>query len=262
MKIGLIGCGSIGQFLLEKINKDKLFPHYKVSAVFDAREKSVAKLKELSEQYQFESFQDLDAFLDSDIDVVVECANIQFVNDYATKIVERSDLLLISIGALANTYLYDEITSIAKTNGNKVYLPAGAIGGLDIVKAANVMGGLHTVKLVSRKPSKALSGELIANETILFEGTAREAIEKFPKNANVAIALSLAGIGIEKTAVIIIADPNVDKNIHTIQVNGEFGQTEITISNNPSPTNPKTSYLTSLSILSALQSLKQQISIG
>ncbi|MDS9472386.1 aspartate dehydrogenase [Sporosarcina pasteurii] len=262
MKIGLIGCGSIGQFLLEKMNKEKLFPHYKVSAVFDAREKSVGKLQELAERYQFESFQDLDTFLDSDIDVVVECANIQFVNEYATKIVARKDLLLISIGALANTYLYDEIASIAKVNGNKVYLPAGAIGGLDIVKAANVMGGLHTVSLISRKPSEALSGELIANETILFEGTARDAIEKFPKNANVAIALSLAGIGIEKTSVTIIADPNVDKNIHTIQAKGEFGQTEITISNNPSPANPKTSYLTSLSILSALQSLEQQISIG
>lgn len=262
MNIGLIGCGSIGQFLLKQINEEQLLSHHKITAVFDERKKSATKLQNLSAHYGVNHYQDLDSFLHSNIDVVVECANIQFVNEFARQIIEKKDLLLISIGALADVALYEKLSSIAAMNGTKVYLPAGAIGGLDIVKAANIMGGLESVTLVSRKPAVALSNEALTNETILFEGTAKEAIEKFPKNANVAIALSLAGIGIERTAVKIIADPKVKKNIHKIQLIGDFGMSDMTIENNPSPANPKTSYLTSLSILSALQSLDAQISIG
>lgn len=262
MKIGLIGCGSIGQFLLQKINEEKLLPQFEITAVFDKREKSVEKIQALASRYHFRSYRDMKSFLHANIDVVVECANIQFVKDYAIEIVERKDLLLISIGALADISLYEQLKSISKSKGTKFYLPTGAIGGLDLIKAANISGGLHTVKLVSRKPLAALSDEKLTEETILFEGSAKDAIEKFPKNANVAIALSLAGVGIEKTSVTIIADPNVDKNIHRIQATGEFGKTEMTIENNPSPANPKTSYLTSLSILSVLQSLDDQMMIG
>lgn len=262
MKIGLIGCGSIGEFLLEQLNKNKQFRNYEISAVFDARKKSTSKLEKLSQIYEFEVFGDLKAFLNSSIDIVVECANIQVVNKYATQIIQQKDLVLISIGALAEQSLYEELQTVSKMRGTKVYLPAGAIGGLELIKAANIMKGLHTVSLISRKPLAALSDESLVEETVLFEGSAKDAIEKFPANANVAITLSLAGLGIEKTQVKIIADPAVMKNNHTIQVQGDFGEATFTIENNPSPTNSKTSYLTALSILSTLQSLDEQITIG
>lgn len=261
MKIGLIGCGSIGKFLLEKINNEKLFPDYQICSVFDEREGSISKLKNLSETYNFTVFQDLNLFLQSEIDLVVECANIQSVNDYAVRIIEQKDLLLISIGALANSSLYDELNSVSKANGTKVYLPAGAIGGLDVIKNANSMGGLNAVSLVSRKPVTAFAVEEFSDEKVLFEGTAQDAIQKYPQNANVAIVLSLAGIGTERTSVKIIADPLVTKNIHTIHAQGIFGEVDITVQNNPSNDNPKTSYLTALSILSALKSLNEQIII-
>lgn len=262
MKIGLIGCGAIGKFLLEKLNENKQLPHYEIISVFDAREKSTIKLQELSIKYEFEVFRDLDAFLNSNIDIVVECANIEVVNEYAPLIIQQKDLVLISIGALAKASLYEELQSSSKSNGTKVYLPAGAIGGLELVKAANIMGGLYAVSLISRKPLAALSAEPGMEEIVLFEGSAKDAIEKFPENANVAITLSLVGLGIEKTCVKIIADPAVEKNIHTIHVQGDFGEAVITIKNNPSPTNSKTSYLTALSILSTLDSLEKQIIIG
>ena len=262
LKIGLIGCGSIGEFLLEQLNKNKQFLNYEISAVFDARKKSTSKLEKLSQIYQFEVFGDLKAFLNSNIDIVVECANIQVANKYATQIIQQKDLVLISIGALAEQSLYEELQSVSKLSGTKVYLPAGAIGGLELIKAANIMKGLYAVSLISRKPLAALSDESLVEETVLFEGSAKDAIEKFPANANVAITLSLAGLGIEKTQVKIIADPAVMKNNHTIQVQGDFGEATFTIENNPSPTNSKTSYLTALSILSTLQSLDEQITIG
>ena len=262
MNIGLIGCGSIGRFLLVKLNEEKLFPGYQVSAIFDEREKSASKLQDLSTKYEVSTFQNLSGFLNSNIDLVVECANIKAVNDYATKIIQEKDLFLISVGALASPSLYEEILSASKVSGTKIYLPSGAIGGLDLVQAANITGGLDTVSLVSRKPATALSNEILKKETTLFEGSAKNAIQKYPQNANVAITLSLAGIGIEKTVVKIIADPNVDKNIHTIHAQGDFGEVNITIENNPSSENSKTSYLTALSILSSLQSLTRQITIG
>lgn len=262
MNIGIIGCGSIGQFLLKKLNEEKLLPGYRITAIFDEREKSIKLLKDLSTKYEASTFRNLNEFLNTDIDLVVECANIQAVHDYAQEITKLKDLLLISVGALASTSLYDQLISSSKKNGAKIYLPSGAIGGLDIVQAANIAGGLESVTLVSRKPVTALSTDLLSGETVLFEGSAKNAIKKYPKNANVAITLSLAGIGVDKTSVKIIADPKVEKNIHTIHAHGDFGEVNITIENNPSPENEKTSYLTALSVLSSLQSLTRQVMIS
>ncbi|MCZ2260286.1 aspartate dehydrogenase [Sporosarcina sp. G11-34] len=262
MNIGLVGCGSIGQFLLEKINEEKLFSDYRITSVLDDRESTSDKLLDLSRRYEFKIFQEIEAFLDAGMGIVVECANIKVAKEYACKIVEQKDLLLISIGALSDATLYKELHSIAKSKGTKVYLPSGAIGGLDIVKAANTTGGLEAVSLVTRKPADALSGKLLEKEMVIFEGPAKQAIQEFPQNANVAITLSLAGIGVDETRVKIIADPTISKNMHTIHATGEFGKLELTIENNPSPTNPKTSYLTGLSILSAIQSLEEQMVIG
>jgi len=262
LNIGLVGCGSIGQFLLEKINEEKLFSKYRITSVFDDRESPSDKLLDLSRRYDFIIYQEIEAFLDAGMDIVVECANIEVAKQYASKIVEKKDLLLISIGALSDTALLEELKTIAESKGSKVYLPSGAIGGLDIVKAANITGGLEAVSLITRKPADALSGELLEKEIVIFEGSAKQAIQEFPQNANVAISLSLAGLGVDKTTVKIIADPTISKNMHTIYATGEFGKLELTIENNPSPTNPKTSYLTGLSILSAIQSLEEQIVIG
>lgn len=132
---------------------------------------------------------------------------------------------------------------------------------MDAIQAASIMGGLESVTLMTRKPAKALGVES-EDKFVLFDGPAKEAIQQFPQNANVAITLSLAGLGVEKTRVRIIADPAIKQNIHTIQATGEFGNLEFTFQNYSLPTNPKTSYLTALSLLSTLKSLNKQIQIG
>lgn len=264
MNIGLIGAGTIGKFLLEKINIEKRLPGFKITSVLDERSKSKQVLEDLSRTYEFDYYNDLNNFLNSPIDIVVECANVELVKQYAKEVVKKKDLFIISIGALVDIEFFQELQSLARSLDRHIYLPSGAIGGLDVIKSANVMGGIETVSLTTRKPAEALTDEkeAVVGEKVLFEGAAKEAIMQFPKNANVSIILSLAGVGVEDTKVKIILDPTVEKNIHEVKTIGDFGEVTIKLENNPSPTNPKTSYLTALSILSALKSLDDAIKIG
>lgn len=170
--------------------------------------------------------------------------------------------MLISIGAFADPSFTERLEQAAQESGNRIYLPSGAIGGLDVLKAAKLDGGLESVTLTTRKPAHSLTTDLITAEQVLFEGPASDAIEQFPKNANVAIVLSLAGLGIEKTHVRIIADPDVTQNIHHITATGAFGVIELMIKNNPSPDNPKTSHVTGASILAALANLESVVVVG
>ncbi len=261
MKIGLIGKGNLGKFLLDQLNVKMILPDLAITALFDEREKSRESLKKLAATYQCEPFYDLTSFLNSPIDLVVECATVDAVYSYAPKILQKKDMVVVSIGALADISFYEKIEEITKAKQTKLYLPAGAIGGLDAIQAASIMGGLESVTLMTRKPAKALGVES-EDKFVLFDGPAKEAIQQFPQNANVAITLSLAGLGVEKTRVRIIADPAIKQNIHTIQATGEFGNLEFTFQNYSLPTNPKTSYLTALSLLSTLKSLNKQIQIG
>lgn len=264
MNIGLIGAGTIGRFLLEKINQEKRLQGFKVTSVLDERNKSKDTLEELSHTYNIEHYNELSSFLNAPIDLVVECANVDLVKQYAKEIVKKKDFFIISIGALVDMDFYQELKTLSRSMDRNIYLPSGAIGGLDIIKSANVMGGLESVSLTTRKPAQALTDqdEVILKEKVLFKGAAKDAIAQFPKNANVSIILSLAGIGVEDTKVTIIMDPSVERNIHEVRATGDFGELNIKLENKPSPTNPKTSYLTALSILSALKSLDDAIKIG
>jgi len=163
---------------------------------------------------------------------------------------------------LADITLYEDLKANAKADGHKIYRPAGAIGWLDAIRAAQVGGGLRKVSLETRKPANSLSDQPVAEETVLFEGSDEEAIHRFPQNANVAIRLALVGVGIHGTDVRIIADPQAEHNIHMIQAIGDFGKLTVQLENHPSTHNPKTSRLTGLSILAALQSLDSEVQIG
>lgn len=261
MKLGLIGTGTIGRFLLENINIKDIIPDCNITAVLDERPKARHELPRLAKTFHFTPFYSAEELLQSDVDLVIECANVKTAQQYAPIVLRNKNMLLISVGALVDVKLLDHLDNLTKTNQTKLYLPPGAIGGLDIIQAGKMLDGLNEVVLETRKPAHALLEEQVEYEKIVFSGNAKSAIEKFPKNANVAITLSLAGLGIDKTQVNIIADPQIDKNIHTIKGRGEFGEFMIRLKNNPSPTNPKTSHLTSLSILSTIHSLQKQIVI-
>ncbi|MFQ6010864.1 MAG: aspartate dehydrogenase, partial [Nitrososphaerales archaeon] len=205
----------------------------------------------------------IDAFIDLDADLIVEAASQDAIRSYGVKIVESGkDLMVMSVGALLDDVLRNRLYETATAKRHKIIIPTGAIAGLDAIKACS--GKISEVRLVTRKRPSALAGSpffeinkidgaSITQETILFDGSASEAVRLFPSNVNVAAILSLAGIGKEKTKVVVIADPSVKTNLHEITVKGEFGEFAIHMNNITHPQNQKTSYLAVLSAIEAIR---------
>lgn len=258
MNIGIVGAGAIADFLLTEINQHQMQDRQVTSVYVRNRE----KYKALELRFNVKLFTDLDDFLASGIDLVVEASTVEASKALLPKISQEKDVILISIGALADKDFLQEITDIIETHKHAIYLPSGAVGGLDMLQNAHALGAVSDVSLTTRKPADSLIDRPITEAQVVFEGKASDAIEQFPKNINVSIILSLAGIGMEKTKVKIIADPQMTKNTHTLKITGDFGTAETTITNNPLPDNPKTSYLAAMSILGTLKRLTGRIRIG
>jgi aspartate dehydrogenase len=178
------------------------------------------------------------------------------------------DVVVISVGALLDRM---DLFDLARSKGCRLIVPSGAIAGLDAIKGATV-GQIDFVRLTSRKAPRALNGApfLVENgidldglteERLLFSGPAREAVKGFPDNFNISAALSLAGIGADRTEVNITAVPGLTRNMHLVEVEGEFGRLEIRIENIPSE-NPKTGRLTALSIVRSIQDAVDFVRVG
>lgn len=270
MDIALIGCGFIGSVIARSIADKKL--HANLRIIFDRHEDKMRKICELFETRPIIA-KDMKDIIESNVDLVVEAASIKAVQLFALDILRSTkSMMIMSVGAFADEDFYEEVLKTAEENDVKVYLPSGAIGGLDALNAASIEG-IDEVTLETIKHPDSLKGapHLIKNDidlteikerTVLFEGNAIEAIEGFPANINVAVALSLAGVGVQKTKVRIVADPSVDRNIHKIYVKGEFGEFSFNVRNLPSPQNPRTSYLAALSAIATLQKVMSPLQIG
>ena len=202
--------------------------------------------------------------------VVAEVAGQQAITEHGPEVLKRGfDLLIISIGALAEPTLLDRLKTAANEGKSRILLPAGAIGGIDAIAAMRV-GGLTTVRYRSRKPPAAWRGspaekvadlDKLTGRTVLYRGHAGEAALLYPQNANVAAAVALAGLGFEKTEVELVADPEAPGNVHEIEVEGTAGRFAISLQGRPSRTNPKTSALAALSVARALLNLDATIVI-
>jgi aspartate dehydrogenase len=212
----------------------------------------------------------LDALLACDPEIVAEVAGQKAVAEYgADVLLRRVDLLVISIGALAERKLLDALKEAALEGGSRILLPAGAIGGIDAI-AAMRLSGLNAVRYRSRKPPAAWRGspaekvvdlDKLAARTVLYRGTAGEAALLYPQNANVAAAVALAGLGFDATEVELVADPQAPGNVHEIEAEGAAGHFAIQLQGRPSRTNPKTSALAALSVARALINLDATIVI-
>ncbi|MFQ5888377.1 MAG: aspartate dehydrogenase [Candidatus Hydrothermarchaeales archaeon] len=270
MDIALIGCGFIGEFIARAITDGKIDADLLV--VLDRHEEKMEKICRLFETRP-KVARDIHDILDSDAELVVEAASIVAVRLFALDILKsKKSIMTMSTGAFADQELYDKVIETAKENNVKVYLPSGAIGGLDALRSASY-DKIKEVTLETIKHPKSFKGapyliknkiqlEGIHKKRTLYEGNAAEAIKGFPANVNVAVALALAGIGVEKTQVKIIADPDIGQNIHTINVKGEFGEFSFNVKNLPSPKNPKTSYLAALSAIATLQKIISPVKIA
>ncbi|MCG1008476.1 aspartate dehydrogenase [Salinicoccus sp. ID82-1] len=258
MNIGIIGAGAIANVMLERVNHDA-HENLKITNVL-VRDRE--KYQHLEKDFDVQIHTDLDAFLASDMDIVVEAANVEVAKSVLPQVLGEKDAMLISVGALAEGEFVAQLMQIAKKHDTTLHLPSGAIGGLDLLQNAQAYGELESVKLTSRKPAASLTYETTEAEKAVFEGKAIDAIKHFPKNMNVAVILAMAGIGMERTQVLLIADPRTDRNTHHIEVKGAFGKASFTIENNPLPENPKTSYLAAISILGTLERINRNFVIG
>ena len=202
-------------------------------------------------------------------DVVIECAPAALLPSIAEPVLRAGrTMVVLSCGALLDAM---HLVDLARTRGGRILVPTGALLGLDAVFAA-AQGTIHTVRMITRKPPKGLLGapylvehgiELdgLTEKLRVFEGTAREAARGFPANLNVAVALSLAGIGPDRTRLEIWADPGVTRNVHTIEVASDAALLSMTIENIPSA-NPKTGRITAQSVIAMLRKMRAPLAVG
>ena len=261
--IGIVGCGAIGKGLLKAVDSGAVAAH----ACVTSRTESSCR----------EFLQTLDApapFLPLDeliarSDIVVEAAGGAVVPALARQVFDAGkDLMVISVGALLD---HPEIIERARQTGCRLLLPSGAIAALDGVKSA-CAGEVAHVTITTRKPPHGLEGApyLVQNDISLaglteprevFSGTAREACRAFPANVNVSAAVSLAGLGPDRTRIRILAVPGLERNCHDVEAEGEFGRLTLHIENVPTE-NPRTGRLTVLSMIRSLQDALDPVRVG
>jgi len=265
-RVGIIGYGSIGKEIIAATRRHEI-PNAKIVALFD-KESTVFNSVDY-DTGELHLFSDFDEFYNSkiysNIDIIIECASKGAVKEYGMKIIKSKKVLIVlSVGAFSDEDYLRELQNLSKLNNTRILIPTGAIAGLDSIRS--VKKYLNTVTIVTTKNPKSLVGapyfkrskiriDEISKETVLFEGNAADAIELFPANVNVAVSIALAGIGLVKTQVKIVADPTLSVNKHEIVGEGAFGKLHIVVQNIPSPSNPRTSYLASLSAIECLRGL-------
>ena len=198
--------------------------------------------------------------------VVVEAAGHAALRQYGQQVLEAgADLLLLSVGALAEAPFATRLQEAAVRAGRQILVPSGGIAGLDAIGAA-ALGRLDEVVHTVRKPPRAFSTEQLggavpSGERCLYDGPAAQGVVRFPENVNVAAAVSLAGLGLERTRLVVIADPAVERNTHLVQVRGDFGQLQLQMENTPTE-NPKTGRIVALSVANALRHRTAPLVIG
>jgi aspartate dehydrogenase len=260
LDVTLIGYGAIGQALCRRLKGNRLV---NVSHVV-VREQRVADVQAALNAAG--STTQAVAAVPRSAKLVLECAGHQALTTHVLDALQAGcECAVMSVGALSERGLPERLAEAAQIGNTQVHLLAGAIGGIDALAAAR-QAGLVEVTYTGRKPPQGWKGsaaESVVNlatlteATVIFEGTAREAAQTYPKNANVAATVSLAGLGLDATRVRLMADPAVTDNIHEIQARGEFGEMQVTMRGKPLAENPKTSALT---VLSALRFLHNRAS--
>lgn len=266
MSVGIGGFGAIGMAVGRALDSGSI-PGMRLEAV-SANNKSAAA-ERMSEYKNPVAVVDLTELADN-ADVVIECAPSAVFRTVAEAAIEKGRVFLpLSCGQMLE---HMDLVDRAKETGARIIVPTGALLGLDAVRGA-AEGEIQSVTMVTRKPPGGLAGapHLVENNIdvsnlkeplMVFDGSARGAVKGFPANVNVAVALSLAGIGPDLTTIQVWADPGVTRNTHTIKVEADSVRFEMTIENVPSKENPRTGALTPLSTIAALRGLVQPLKVG
>jgi len=263
-RVAIGGLGSVGRVIAMRTMTD--LPAYTLTAV-SARRQPLAQdfLGEIGSEAKVLPLEDLATHAD----VVVECAPAGLFRQVAEPVISAGkELIVLSAGALLANW---DLVESAEGTGATIRVPSGALLALDAVQATNE-GNISSVRMVTRKPLAGLQGAPFVethqidlsqvHEPIrLFRGTAREAVEGFPANLNVAVALSLAGIGPDRTTLEVWADPAIKRNTHTIEVESDSASLNFSIANIPSE-NPRTGRITALSVIALMRKLSSRLQVG
>lgn len=262
--VALAGFGAVGRTLAGRLRD---LPHHRLAAV-SARDtdRASSRLAELG--FNGVPVTSIGALAEH-ADIVVECAPAALLPNIAEPVLKAGKtVVVLSSGALLENW---DLVDLARDNGGRILVPTGALLGLDAVQAA-AMGTIESVQMTTRKPPAGLVGaphlerenislDGLTEPKLVFEGSVREAFAGFPANLNVAVALSLAGIGPDRTTISVWADPSVTRNEHDIEVVADSATLRFEIENVPS-SNAKTGQLTALSVLALLRKLSSPLRIG
>jgi len=249
-RVGILGCGNIARILASRS------AGFRIAAVFDRHPERVESIAAACGAI---ACHELHSFLQGDFDLVVEAASIGAIQRYTDEILRAGkDLIPLSVGAFADQGFTSNMVTLAGDLGRRIRIPSGALFGLDNVKIARHS---HVDSLVLRTTKNPASLNLkTTGKKLLFQGSASQCIERFPRNVNVAVALSLAaGTDIQME---LWVDPAIMRNTHEVLMTGEFGELDILVRNIPCPDNPATSYLAALSILTLLADWGQPLVVG
>lgn len=266
IKLGLVGCGAIGSYLAKRIDKE-LGRESFLAAISDINPQACVKLKKslYSKPVICSS-----SVLIKKCDLVIEATSVSGAQGLIEDSIESAkDILVMSVGALLTKA---NLIRKAREKGSRIYIPSGAIAGVDAFKAA-ANGAINSIQLITRKPLKTLKDipyvrrmginlENSKKDVVVFQGNALQAVYNFPQNINVAATLSLATLGPNKVRVKIIASPKLKMNIHEIEILSDAGKIITRTENLASRTNPKTSYLAMLSAFAMLKSILSPVKIG
>ncbi len=269
MRILIIGCGSIGSVLAKTVHEIPEVDHIYVT---DQKKDFAVHLIDSLDKISFVDTSEIDRIL-TEVHLVVEAASQTAAKKYVPQLLKKGiDVMMMSVGAFSDEAFKNECFELAKNNHSRIYIPSGAVCGTDGIHAAS-SGVFDEIHLITTKGPKSLKGapgiiesgidlDSLIEPTVVFDGKAKDAVDKFPKNINVAATISLLGIGFEKTKVTIICDPNTNKNSHILIAKGNFGEMKCEVNNVPSPMNPATSYLAALSAASSIKRILGNVWIG
>jgi aspartate dehydrogenase len=269
LRIGIVGCGAIGSSLAKTIVRG-FKKEAELVALFDIDTKKSRGLSRVVSKENSLAVSGLGQLI-SKAQLVIEASSASISWEIVKFVLmHKRDIMIMSVGGILAHFR--QLGALAKKHNVKVYIPSGAICGIDALKAARI-DRIKRVILTTRKPplsfkgvkyieSKGIRLDKVKKDTVLFLGSASEAINLFPQNINVAATLSIAGIGEDKTLVKIVASPKTTKNIHEVQIDSEAASINTRTENIAHPDNPKTSYLAVLSAVAALRQILEPIKIG
>ena len=262
MRLGLIGCGAIGREVLRAERAGELGQEIAIAAVLVRRERDDSDPA---------MTHDPNVFFEHDMDVVVECAGHQAVRDHSVRCLESgADLVLTSIGALVDDALRGRIEQTAERVGRRLTVASAGIGALDILAAAAV-GGLDRVQMTVRKDPSAWYGTeaeqlcdlaSLSEPLKIYEGSVREGAALYPQNVNISAAVALAGAGLDRTELVIWADPTIRTHVIEIIAEGAFGSFRFVEDVEPTEDNPKTGKLVAMAVIKTIRQLASPVVVG